>query len=507
MAEEFLEEIYQDAKLIDIMRQIAYYAKVQDEYHVASIYEAHYGELMSVCRKYAQMDGAGGEAFVNCLQEVYDAGNDLILLGDTIEYKLLPLLEKSMGRFGTIRTENEEGDYLFQSSRSGFLTIKDLQNNAYIHSAVDPMGEAREIAEYIFDPRRRAYSIRGCGLGYLAYQLHQISNGAVFIRVFEKDARMVEYARRYGVLDWVPSDCMEVIVDEDPLPFLESASDEHTGFYMLVPELARESPEVRPILMEFYVRYSTLMKLKRDQGINYWSNLQSKCRMISEMDASYVKKDAIVVAAGPSLDNSLDFLKENMGKKTIIAVGTVFKKLLKLDIVPDLLVIVDPVEHTYQQIEGVEDQKVPLLLAMNAYWKFAAAYQGEKYMIPLTTVGEVDNITETYEDAWDTCGTVTTMALQVAIRFQAETIFLVGVDLAFPGGITHATETADRTQLSMDDLIPVEGCRGTTVYTDTVFISYRHDMENLIAQNPGITYYNMSDLGAKIVGTKNWEPV
>ncbi len=507
MAEDFLEEIYQDAKLIDIMRQTVRYAKVHDELHLTGYYEGHYAALLGVCQKYAQVDSAGGAELVNSLQEVYDAGNDLILVGDIIEYKILPLLEKSMGRFGTIQTVNEEGDFLFQSSRSGFLTIKDLRNNTYIHSTVDPMEEAREIAEYIFDPRRKTYSIRGCGLGYLIYQLHTISNGAVFIRIFEKDARMVDYARRYGVLDWVPADCMEVVVDADPIPFLDSASDEDTGFYMLVPELASEPYDVRQILMEFYVRYSTLMKLRRDHGINYWSNRQRECKMISEMDASYIKKDVIIVAAGPSLDDNLQFLRENKGKKTIIAVGTVLKKLLSMEIVPDIVVIIDPIEHAFQQIEGVEDQNIPLLLAINAYWKFAVAYQGEKYIIPLKTVGEVDNITEEYEDAWDSCGTVTSMALEVAVRFNAENIFLVGVDLAYPGGISHATGTADRSQISEEGLIPVEGCGGTMVYSDTVLTSYRHDMESRIAQTSWISYYNLSKVGARIAGTKDWKPV
>ena len=274
------------------------------------------------------------------------------------------------------------------------------------------------------------------------------------------------------------------------------------GFYMLMPELERESDEIRPLLMEFYTRYSTNLKFKRYQGINYWSNLRSGCKRISEFDISNVKKDIIVVAAGPSLDCSLDFLKENQGKKTIIAVGTVFKKLLELEILPDMVVILDPQKRTYQQIEGAEEQKVPLLLAMTAYWKFAAAYQGEKYLIPLKSVGELDNITEKYEDAWDAGGTVTYLALEAAVRFKAENIFLVGVDLAYPGGVTHAAGTMDRAQISMDGLIPIEGYRGTTVYSNKTFISFRRDIEGLIANNPGISYYNMSHIGAKIAGTQ-----
>ncbi len=122
-------------------------------------------------------------------------------------------------------------------------------------------------------------------------------------------------------------------------------------------------------------------------------------------------------------------------------------------------------------------------------------------------MGEVDNITEEYEDAWDSCGTVTSMALEVAVRFNAENIFLVGVDLAYPGGISHATGTADRSQISEEGLIPVEGCGGTMVYSDTVLTSYRHDMESRIAQTSWISYYNLSKVGARIAGTKDWKPV
>ena len=483
------------------MREVVCWTQVYDEYHAREKYTELLPELIRACREYARSDSAGGESLLNCLQEIYDISHDSILLGDIIERKLLPLLEKSMRRYGTIRTENEEGDYLLHTTHSGFLTIKDLRNDIYIHSTVDPMREAEKVAEHIFDPRKRTWSFRGCGLGYLIYQIYVISRGSVFIRVFEKDARMVEYARRYGVLDWVPSDHVEVIVDADPLSFFESAVEENTGFYVLGPELAGEPQELRPLLMEFYTRYNTNITFKREQEINYWSNLRRGCRSISALDATKIKRDVIVVAAGPSLDDNLDFLRENQGKRTIIAVGTVFKKLLGLHISPDMVVISDPAKRTYRQIEGVEDQKIPLLLAMTAYWEFAAAYQGEKYLIPVDAVRELDNITQKYEDAWDIGGTVTYLAVEIAVRFGAENIFLVGVDLAYPGGVTHASGTMDRTQVAMNDLVPVEGCLGKVAYADTVFISYRHELEDLIAQTPGICYYNMSDIGAKIAGT------
>lgn len=497
-----MNELYKDAMLTYEARQIVEYTKVYDKHHAAMKYNEILPRLLDICQRYTALDKAGGEELANHIIHIKEISSDLILMGDIIENKVIPLLEKSMRYNGTIQTENEEGDYLFESAASGFLTLKDLRQNLYIHSTVCPMWEAKRIAEYIFDPRKRAYSIWGCGLGYLAYQLYAVSDGAAVIRIFERDARVIEYARHYGVLDWIPADRAEVIIAADSLSFLNSTLEADTGFYILASQIAREPVDIQPILRELYAQWSTGYKFKRNEEINYWSNLRSDCKPITAFDSSQLKKEFIIVAAGPSLDDNMEFLRENQGKKTIIAVGTVFKKLLNHNITPDMVAILDAQERTYKQIEGLEDKKVPMLLGITAYWKFAAAYKGEKYLIPLKVMENLDNITEKYNDVWEGGGTVTSLAIEAAIRFKAEKIFLTGVDLAYPDGISHATETMDRSRESLEGLLPVEGQNGTIVYTTVVFNSYRHEIESVIAETPWISYYNMSAIGAKIAGTQ-----
>ena len=83
--------------------------------------------------------------------------------------------------------------------------------------------------------------------------------------------------------------------------------------------------------------------------------------------------------------------------------GTVFRKLLENKIVPDMAAVLDPQERTYKQIEGLEDKKVPMLLAVTAYWKFAANYKGDKYLVPLAGMHEEQE----NEEAWVIGRTVT----------------------------------------------------------------------------------------------------
>ena len=359
MAEAFLEEIYREAALVCRLRQAAEYAKIHDELHMIAICNAVFQPLCGICKAYLQQDREKGMALWAAVQMLVQIDNDLVKRGDVIEEQILPLLkEKRKLCGGDISVENEEGDYLFESSASGFLTLKDLRQDKYIHSASDPMWEAFKLAEYIFSPEKKEYTVWGLGLGYLIYQLYHISDGTVRIHVFEKDARMVEYAKHYGVLDWIPEDRLNLVLCSNPDSFLKSAAKKDMGFYVFLPEIYREEPDLRRKLEDVYMQFATPKKLQKDNELNYWNNHRSGCHAVSEL-CFFGKQDFIIVAAGPSLDDNLEFLRENQGKKTIIAVGTVFRKLLEKQIIPDMIAVLDPQERTYKQIEGLEDKKVP----------------------------------------------------------------------------------------------------------------------------------------------------
>ncbi len=501
MAEAFLEEIYKEAELAYRLKLAVEYARIHDELHMGEICNESFRTLCEVCKEYLQQDREKGLALWREIQTFTGIDNDLVMRGDVIEKRILPLLEEKIRLWGgDICVENEEGDFLFESSASGFLTLKDLKRNKYFHSAVDPMWEAGKLAEYIFTPEKKEYSIWGLGLGYLIYQLYVISAGTVRIHVFEKDPRMVEYAKNYGVLDWIPKDKLEIVTVEKPEAFLKSAAKEGMGYYVFLPEVYGETADVRRRLEDVYMQFATPKKLHGDSELNYWNNKRSGCHPVSDLSRLFLNSQSefIIVAAGPSLDDNIEFLRQNQGRKTIIAVGTVFRKLMENGIVPDIVTILDPQERTYRQIEGLEDQSVPMLLGVTAYWRFAANYQGDKYLVPLTGVHEE---TES-EEAWAIGGTVTHLAIEAAIRFGAGSIYLVGVDLAYPNGVSHAEGTMDRTVKGTADMLPVEGVGGTVVYADSMFIAYRRWIEDRIALTPQITYYNMSRIGAKIAGTK-----
>ncbi len=183
MAEAFLEEIYEEAALVCQLKQAVEYAKIHDELHMIAICNAVFQPLCKICKGYLLQDREKGMALWDAVQTLVKIDNDLVRRGDCIEEKILPLLkEKRKCCGGDIRVENEEGTTYLKAAHPDFDIEGFKISDKYIHSAADPMWEAFKLAEYIFSPEKKEYTVWGLGLGYLIYQLYHISDGTVRIR-------------------------------------------------------------------------------------------------------------------------------------------------------------------------------------------------------------------------------------------------------------------------------------------------------------------------------------
>lgn len=92
--------------------------------------------------------------------------------------------------------------------------------------------------------QKNYYSVYGCGLGYHIYQLYLISRGSVPIKVFDINSKMVEYARLYGVLEWIPKDVLEIRTDDSVLSFPESLDNSETGMFFHIPSVRQIKNEI-----------------------------------------------------------------------------------------------------------------------------------------------------------------------------------------------------------------------------------------------------------------------
>lgn len=508
MAGPFLEEIYQYSNTISQLRYVVELIREHDDHLAVMEMDCIIDKIYSICKKCVELQYDKAVLLWNQVKQLNQIDEDLVYMGDFIESAILPLMEEWVQTLADISLQMDD-EFMVESTACGFLTLKNLRTNLYLHSNNNPMEEARKLVKVYYEPKKNSYCVFGCGMGYHVYALYMESNGSVPIKLYDTNPDIIEYAQKYGVLGWIPKERLEIIIEEKAISFLESINDEDAGMLFHMPSVRQVKNEiVRERLMEISAYQRTFQKFEKDIQINFWRNVTTGVKEIGALDRSGIKKDIVVVAAGPSLDSNMDRLRLWQKKKTIIAVGTVFRKLIQGGIRPDFVVVIDPQKRTIKQIEEVEQEQIPLLIEYTAYWEFASLYQGAKYMIySKTNRKNIDEYAEKQKwTMFQSGGTVAFMALELAIYFGAGNIYMIGIDLAFPGGASHAVGTMDY-QMKNTEYLPVtKGVRGKKVYTDRVFLTYKTQIENRIKRENNITFYNMSAIGAHIEGTiENYE--
>lgn len=429
---------------------------------------------------------------------------DMVLLADLLEEGLLSLLRDMV-----IAKEPEiYGNYSVESTSSGLLTIKHLPSGRYLHSNTNPMEEARVQVAHAFEPEKENYAVWGLGLGYHVVRLYEAAAGAISITVFEEDEELLELACRYGALSSMPKENVRIIVDKTGAKFAAYLSEKDAGLFMHLPSVKKiQNKSLRDAMMAFFPGWNGTVQFRNLLAVNFRSNRKYCSHNVDELAEVFQGKEAVIVAGGPSLDHSLEFLRYAQGDKVIIAVATVWKKLLDLKIVPDYIVVMDALERTYGQFpEGGGNVRIPLILDSTACWRFAANYSGEKYIAYQRDYDKSEKCAEaSHNKLYETGGSVTTLALEIVLQSGARAVYFVGADFAYPGGLSHADGTMDRHTRDLSGMEPVKSVDGGIVYADNLFLGYRRWIEEKIKQYPQTSFYNLSDCGAYIAGTLPYE--
>ena len=508
MAETFIEEIYSKSELI-MNTKIAYLLSIRNQtallkYH----WERLRSQIPSFCDEVKRIDPVLGDKIFNTYLELCDNSlrGNTVKTTDMLE-EVIHLLYNAMVLFAGI--DVEEGAYRLFSSKSGYLSIENMQSKRLLCSAIDPMWEAYEKAQVLINHRIKAFCTFGCGLGYLAYQMYAQTNENIDIYVFDVDSTMVDYAIHYGVLGWIPENRIHIIINSDPNDLLKESSELLDGFsienvFNFEKEVIDKlSPEGREILVRLMIQASSQRNLSGIGERNFLKNISANTRNISELRKQSHNKEWIVVGGGPSIDYNVEYIKESRGKKTIVAATTIYKRLIREGIEPDYIVALDPLDRIWKHVDGEERADIPIIIADSATSEFTQKYPGTKYIVPTG-----DNLISkefcNYAgiETWVVEGTVTCLCIKVALYLGAEKIELVGVDLSYPDNQTHASGTLDYKEIDVSGKKKIRAVDGGFVYSDETFMEYIDSIEGIISNNPNVSFYNLSKKGAYIAGCK-----
>ena len=259
-----------------------------------------------------------------------------------------------------------------------------------------------------------------------------------------------------------------------PLPFYNSA---YESGYIFLQEWLKSRQESRVTLEQ--------SSLKIFQ--NTIENLPSLLAGQSLGRLRGVLKDlpAFCVAAGPSLDSALDDLKKVGDQGVIVALDSAVQALVGAGIKPHVVVTADFKEINFEKLRNVlgETRDSVLIFALGANVMNVSAFLGQRRIGVSPPVDLLQKWICRYLEIDCQVPSITSVgqtALFTAASLGLGPIVLVGMDLAFPEGLDHATNTVFRSSPHPDTILFAAGVAGRAVSSQSALIADKVQIEKVI---------------------------
>ena len=336
---------------------------------------------------------------------------------------------------------------------NGFYNL--IYKNIYLHNKENPLAEAKEIFSGATNDPVSIHVIYGLGLGYLFQVATNNSQGTVIL--YEPDLNILRIV--FTLVDFSNDILKKNVFIADNI--------ENIGEYIYQKSNTKNNPLLLSTIgsrnlneKDFDELVEKLHKMvgmytldrKYTQKRFYPSlahlvynipNLINEIPLITIKDF-YKNKTAVIVSAGPSLDKNIETLKKYRDNYVLIVVGTAMKTLVKHQIKPDFLCIIELFDSS-KQIEGLDLSNVNFVTepASNKNYrlfKFKNVFSHVSENFPVNKFWQELTGIDTSE--YYSKGTVSYTALNVARILGCSKIVLVGQDLAYLEGQCYSKDSA-----------------------------------------------------------------
>jgi hypothetical protein len=398
-------------------------------------------------------------------------------------------------------------------SASGQLTAR--IGGAYVHSRYDPLREAEQMVSGEASAGIATAVFYGFGLGYQVEAFHR-RHPQVPALVIEPDAGLfVETLRHRDLAELLGAGELFWCIGEEPeavVMILDSLPLGRLGFFRLRPSVTREpqyfrrvDTAIHALLDRREVNLNTLRRFGRLWLRNLLANLPEFAAApgVGRLEGRFGGIPALVLAAGPSLDEVLPRLAELRERLLLIAVDTSHRLCQEAGVEPDVLVTVDPQYWNTRHLDRVRVEDTVVVSEPSVHPGVLRRLGGEP---PLYFVSSFFPLGRLLEEAVGTKGrvgaggSVATTAWDLGRLLGCRPIFMGGLDLGYPGARTHCrgaffeeqvhgdagrlapAETAHYRVLHDAGPLRLESNDGAQTLTDRRLLIYKWWFENQMSQ-------------------------
>ncbi len=402
----------------------------------------------------------------------------------------------------------------------------------WVHSRVDPVKEAERLAELAAG--EGPLVVLGLGLGYAAEAALAAAPERPLV-IVERDARILDFvldSRDLRALLSRPR--LAIVVGGDPADAaaaLEAAGGgrpavvSNRALRELDPEWYDEAERaLRTWSTKDEVNGATLRRF----GTRWVRNLVSNIEAIRDLPGIALLEGcaeglpALLVAAGPSLDEVLPRLPEISRRCVLVVVDTALRAVLGAGAMPDFVLVVDPQYWNARHLDRCPVPDSVVVTESAVYPSVLRHPRGKAFLCSsLFPLGRFVEDRVDPKGELGAGGSVATTAWDFARTIGAAPLWVAGLDLGFPGCKTHfkgalfeervhaeTVRTAPvelRSFRALRDGIPFRApdAAGGRVLTDKRLALYAAWFESRFARHPEARPLSLSERGLRIAGMES----
>lgn len=381
------------------------------------------------------------------------------------------------------------------NAKNGQLNLE-INGNSY-YSKYNPNKDVEQFILAQINSNAHHFIICGLGLGYHAETLVRLEPKK--ITIFEQDISLLHYL--FTNVDFshlLKNSNINLVTHLKDLTITKNDN-------LIIPTgwlNSLEDGNLKYKFQEFQVNVLGIKNNRQRLLDNFHENLKFSQHNIKPLLSYFKNKKAILVSAGPSLDEVVQHLEKFKGRYFILCVGAAYTTLEYHNITPDAVIITDPHSAVLKQIKK-RNLIVPLFFLSTVYPSIPQYIHSLKIILfqhGFSLAEEIAN--ESSIPLIQTGGSVATTAFDLLIQLGFKEIILLGQDLAYGKNKSHASTSTSNKEFSeiVVNRTTISNT-GKIIPTTTSWMIFKQFFEKKIREDSTLRVYNTAIEGANIEGT------
>lgn len=251
------------------------------------------------------------------------------------------------------------------------------------------------------------------------------------------------------------------------------------------------------------INTNTLINFSETDIINTFKNMEflRESSSIHEL-RNVMPKDvpAILVAAGPSVEENIEVLKSVKGRAVIFAVDRILDYLLDSGVKPDFVITIDG-KKGIEYFTMKTDVKIPLITFFESNYDILKIHQGLKIFCTYNNfIQRMYSFANHVPPNIIPSGSVALVGFTACAELGFKKVILVGQDLAYDSEKSHAGDISEKSDGSRD--VYIDGINGEKIKSRYDWKEFVIRYEDLMYEFSEVQVIDAKKKGAVIKGAK-----